>query len=75
MSGSVLDIISDTSAQYALQKSQAIYQGELESAGYTAQAAQEEASGKAAKRTGYLSAAGTLLSGGAGAYGAYKRLG
>lgn len=75
MTGSVLDIISDTSAQYALQKSNTLYQGELKARGYKLSAKQYRRQGRQAQISGYLSAAGDLLGGGANTYTSFKRLG
>lgn len=72
--GSVLDVLGDVAAQGELEKQQALYQGELGARGYTNTATLDRIQGKSAQRAGYLKAGTDLLSGGASAYGTYKRL-
>lgn len=72
--GSVLDVLGDVAAQGELEKQQALYQGELGARGYTNTATLDRMQGKSAQRAGYMKAGTDLLSGGASAYGTYKRL-
>lgn len=67
--GSALDLLEDNAIEEELDRLTIIHQGELQAAGLEASAGLLTAQGKAAKKAGYTSAAGTLLKGGASLYG------
>jgi hypothetical protein len=72
--GSVLDVLGDVAAQGELEKQYALYQGEQRARGFQNTATLDTFSGQQAQKAGYLKAGTELLSGGAKAYGAYKRV-
>jgi hypothetical protein len=72
--GSVLDVLGDVAAQGELEKQYALYQGEQRARGFQNTATLDTFSGRQAEKAGYLKAGTELLSGGAKAYTAYKRV-
>lgn len=67
--GSAYDLLEDNAMEEELDRLTIIHQGDLRAAGLEASAGLLTAQGKAAKKAGLTSAAGTLLKGGAKAYG------
>lgn len=75
VSGSAMDLLSDTVVQGELDRLAILYGGEVEAVNQYAEAARERMAGAAARRAGTIGAFGTLLSGAGQSYGFGKELG
>lgn len=62
-SGTPLDVMADSASQGELSKRLLLYQGDLTARGLGSQANLDRITGKNAQTAGYISAAGTLLTG------------
>jgi hypothetical protein len=67
--GSTLDFMEDNAMEEELDRLTIIHQGELQASGLETSAQLMRAEGRSRQRAGYMGAAGTLLKGGATAYG------
>lgn len=82
MAGSPIDLLADTSLEMALDTKRIEFEGKvrnregvIEMLNFGDQAAGARMSSKSARRSGYYSAGGALLSGGAKAYGSFEEQG
>ena len=73
VSGSILDVLAESTENAELDMMNILYGGELQARGFESTATLDRMAGKNAKRAGLFSAASNALIGGAGAYGAYLK--
>jgi hypothetical protein len=72
MEGSALDVLQESAANAELDALTIRYKGEVAARGYENEANFRRSAGNKAMDAGYLSAAGSLMAGAAGAYGKMK---
>ena len=75
ISGSAMDILSDTTIQGEMDRLAIIYGGEVEAVNYRNDAQRSRFAGKQEAKAGMFNAAGSLLSGAGSAYGTGISLG
>jgi hypothetical protein len=67
--GSAVDVLSQSAANAEMDRQNIIYNGRVKAQSLRSQAQLDTFQGETAQQNGFMSAAGTLLSGGAKAYG------